>query len=103
MSPHGRIAFRRIAEKAAAHSELIVTRWLPDGRREAGEWVSRNPKRADKRLGSFKINLKTGAWGDFATDDRGRDLISLAAFLFDIKQRDAAIRVAEMLGIFPYE
>lgn len=96
------IDFRRVAEEAARRSEAIVQRWLPDGRRESGEWVVRNPKRADGRPGSFKINLRTTLWGDFATGETGRDLVALAAFLFDLKQDDAALRVAAMLGIDPY-
>jgi hypothetical protein len=96
------IDFRRIAAEAAQRSEMIVQRWLPDGRRESGEWVARNPKRADGRLGSFKINLRTTLWSDFATGESGRDLIALAAFLFDLKQDRAALRVAEMLGIDPF-
>lgn len=97
------IAFRRIAEAAAARSESILPRWLPDGRREAGEWTARNPKRADAHLGSLKINMKSGLWADFATGDRGRDLIALAAWLFNLKQDEAALRVADMVGIDPYE
>lgn len=96
------IDFRRIAEQAAQQSEAIALRWLPDGRREAGEWVARNPKRADGRPGSFKINLRSTLWSDFATGETGRDLIALAAFLFDLKQDQAALRVAAMLGIDPY-
>ncbi len=96
------INFRRVADEAAANAESIVFRWLPDGRREAGEWTARNPKRADKRPGSFKINLRSGKWGDFASGDTGGDLIALAAWLFDLKQDEAARRVAEMLGIDPY-
>lgn len=103
MSLRRSINFARIAQEAAARSEDILPRWLPDGRREAGEWVARNPRRADKRSGSFKINLRTGRWGDFASGDTGGDLISLAAWLFDMKQDQAALRVAEMLGISPYE
>lgn len=98
-----RIAFDRIASAACGSAEAIVTRWLPDGRREGREWVARNPKRGDSRPGSFKVNLSTGRWGDFATDDKGGDLISLAAFLFDRKQDEAAKRVAEMLGVSAYE
>lgn len=97
------IAFRRIAESSARSADLIVRRWLPDGRREGGEWVARNPRRADHRAGSFKINLRTGRWGDFATGDSGGDLISLAAFLFDLNQAEAALRVAEMLGVDPFD
>lgn len=50
-------------------------------------------------LGSFKVNMRTGAWGDFATDAAGGDLISLAAYLEDLTQRQAANRLAKMLGV----
>ncbi|TBW33809.1 hypothetical protein EYW49_19615 [Siculibacillus lacustris] len=39
-----RIAFQRIAAAALARSDAIVSRWLPDGRREGAEWVARNPR-----------------------------------------------------------
>jgi hypothetical protein len=97
------VAFRRIADAALDHADTIVRRWLPDGRRESAEWVAINPARVDHRRGSFKVNLRTGAWADFAVNHRGGDLISLAAYLFRISQRDAALRVAEMIGIDPYE
>jgi hypothetical protein len=97
------IAFQRVADAAARQSRAILSRWLPGGREDAGEWIARNPKRPDRKPGSFKINLKTGRWGDFATGDKGGDLISLAAFLFDLDQAKAALRVAEMLGVDPYE
>jgi len=98
-----RIAFRRIAGAALDHADTITRRWLPAGRREGAEWVSLNPTRNDRRAGSFKVNLETGAWSDFATGDSGGDLISLAAYLFRIRQSEAALRVADMLGISRYE
>lgn len=98
-----KIAFRRIADGALSHADAIVQRWLPDGRREGQEWVARNPKRADHRPGSFKVNLHNGRWGDFSSGDKGGDLVALAAFLFSLNQADAAKRVAEMLGLNPYE
>jgi hypothetical protein len=94
-----RVEFRKISQAAAARADAIVRRWLPDGRREGHEWVARNPSRNDHHAGSFKINMRTGAWGDFATGDRGGDLISLAAFLFRLTQAEAAQRIADMLGI----
>lgn len=94
-----RIDFRRIADAAAAQADSIVLRWLPDGRRDGREWVARNPRRDDHRPGSFKVNLRSGAWSDFATGDKGGDLISLAAYLFGLNQVEAARRVADMLGI----
>ena len=65
--------------------------------------MARNPRRQDKRPGSFKVNLQTGKWKDFATGDRGGDLVSLAAYVADVSQRDAAIRLAEGMGVHPYE
>jgi hypothetical protein len=82
---------------------LMVLRWLPDGRREGAEWVCRNPTRDDRRRGSFKVNVINGKWGDFATGERGGDLVSLAAYLFKLSQADAARKVADMLGVEPYE
>jgi hypothetical protein len=49
------------------------------------------------------VNVTTGRWSDFATDHRGGDLVSLGAFLHRMSQADAAKRIAEMLGIDPYE
>jgi hypothetical protein len=98
-----KIAFARIAAAALSNSELIVRRWLSDGRRDGAEWVARNPTRADRKPGSFKINLRTGAWADFAIGRKGGDLISLAAFLFGLSQADAAVRIADMLGVNRYE
>jgi hypothetical protein len=100
---HRRISFRRIADTAARRAETIVRRWLPDGCREGAEWVAINPTRADSRKGSFKVNLSTGRWSDFATGDGGGDLISLAAYLHRLDQAAAARRVAEMLGINPHD
>jgi hypothetical protein len=98
-----RISFDRVAGAACLQAETICGRWLPDGRRNGGEWVARNPRRVDHKPGSFKVNIRTGKWGDFSSGDRGGDLVSLAAFLFQLSQRDAAIRVAEMIGIDPFD
>ena len=103
MSDARKIAFRRIAEAALGRADTIVRRWLPDGRREGAEWVCRNPTRDDRRRGSFKVNVKTGKWGDFATGDRGSDFVSLAAYLFNLSQKAAALKIADMIGVEPYD
>ena len=103
MSSHGRIAFARIAHAALAHADTLARRWLPSGQREGVEWVSLNPTRTDKRRGSFKVNLRTGRWCDFATGHAGGDLIALAAYLFHLDQVNAARKIAAALGIDPYE
>jgi hypothetical protein len=101
MTKHRPIAYRRIAEVARANSAAVVRQWLPAGKRVGHEWTALNPRRADRHLGSFRINLRTGAWADFATDDHGGDLISLAAYMFGLNQAEAALRIAQMLGVDP--
>jgi hypothetical protein len=103
MSAPRKIAFRRIADTALAHVDALVRRWLPDGRREGAEWVARNPTRDDRRRGSFKVNVRTGTWGDFATGEAGGDLLALAAYLFHLDQAQAARKIAAALGIDPHE
>ncbi len=94
-----RIDFRQINSRALAVLPDILRRWLPDGRRLGGEWVARNPRRIDLHLGSFRINLGSGKWADFATGDRGGDVISLAAYLGGCSQTEAARRLAKMRGL----
>lgn len=93
------IDFARINSAALGSLPALLARWLPGGRREGCEYVARNPTRADRRPGSFCINLRTGKWADFATGDRGGDVISLAAYLSGQSQTDAARALADMLGV----
>jgi hypothetical protein len=72
-----------------------VREWLPGGRQEGEEWVALNPARPDEHLGSFKVNLCSGVWADFATGDAGSDAVSLLAYLRGLSQADAA---REILG-----
>lgn len=72
---------------------------LGDGKRQGPEWIVLNPRRPDKSPGSFSINATTGEWGDFAIGAKGRDLVSLAAYLWDEKQGEAGRRLADHFGI----
>jgi hypothetical protein len=99
-TPQGRrLDFERINRAALSRLPDLLARWLPGGRTEGREYVVRNPRRDDRRPGSFKINLDSGRWADFATGDKGGDPISLAAYLANCRQIDAARRIAAMLGI----
>jgi hypothetical protein len=93
------IDFERTNRAALEALPDLMLRWLPDGHRAGREWIARNPRRNDRRPGSFRINLSTGKWSDFATGDAGGDPVSLAAFLGGIGQAEAARRLANMLGI----
>ncbi len=93
------VNIKQVAQSALQSSESVLSHWLPDGKRQGVEWQAINPKRADAHTGSFSVNINTGRWSDFATGDKGGDLISLVAWLDDCSQTKAAKSLALFLGI----
>ncbi len=91
-------AFQAVNHAALRALPALLSRWIPDGTIRGREYVARNPRRTDAHAGSFSININTGRWADFATGDRGGDVISLAAYLFDISQGESCKRISAMLG-----
>lgn len=98
-----RIDFSGINRVAMSRILDLLARWLPDGRLDGREYVARNPRRPDKRLGSFRINVDSGRWADFAIGAKGGDMVSLAAYLAGEGQGVAAGKLADMLGVPLYE
>ncbi len=92
-------SIKQVAAAALSSIERILSHWLPDGKRNEHEYQALNPTRTDSKLGSFSINLNTGAWSDFATNDKGGDLVALVAYLEGVKQGEAAKLLAEFLGM----
>ncbi len=99
MRTHSQIDFESINRAALACLQELCARWLPDGRRRGHEYVARNPRRVDRRAGSFSVNLVSGRWADFAVGARGGDPVSLAAYLSGLGQAAAARQLADMLGV----
>ena len=95
----GRINYSAVHRAALANALELCHQLLPGGRRAGNEYLALNPKRADRAIGSFRINLKTGKWADFATTDRGGDFVSLVAWLYDLRQSEAAVRLASLLNV----
>lgn len=93
------IDFGSVKAAALASIDAVLNRWAPGGKRQGDEYLPTNPTRADSKAGSFSINLKTGAWGDFATGDKGGDLVALVAYIDGVKQSEAAARLAAFLGL----
>lgn len=91
------IDFAKINTAALPRLEDLLTRWLPGGRVEAGEYVCASLEGGQGR--SCSVNLDTGAWGDFATDAKGGDPISLWAAIRGVKQGEAARELARDLGL----
>jgi hypothetical protein len=94
----------RLRSIFAPHTQGLVQQWLPQGRREGQEWVALNPTLPDGSPGSFKINLRTGEWSDFATGNKGGDVISFRAYLNGNlgvagAQVAAAKEIAKTLGV----
>lgn len=90
----------RVAAAALASFDAVID-WLglSNGKRQAQEWVTLNPHRPDNSPGSFSINSTTGGWGDFAVGAKGGDLVSLTAYLKDVRQIEAANQLGAFLGI----
>jgi len=91
-----RIDFDQINRAALANLSAVLARVLLSGKQVHREWVALNPRRADRRLGSFRVNRYNGRWADFATGDKGGDPISLVAYLEGVSQAEAARRLGGM-------
>lgn len=96
------IDFSRIAREALSSADRLVPFWCPGGHKAGAEWKAPNPTRNDQHIGSFSVNLNSGVWADFATDDKGSDLISLKAYLTGCGQKEAARALADELRIDPH-
>lgn len=91
--------FDLVNRSALAVLPAVLGRILPNGKTVAGEYVVLNPTRADRRAGSFKVNMLSGRWADFATGDKGGDVVSLVAYLEGVTQAKAGRLLSEMLGL----
>jgi len=88
--PARHIHFAAVSAACLPHLPKLLQHWLPDGRAIGGEWIALNPTRDDRRPGSFKVNMTTGRWADFATSDTGGNVVSLFAYLNGLSQLEAA-------------
>lgn len=91
--------FKHVAGAALSSINQVLAHWLPGGKREGKEYISVNPIRADQKAGSFSVNLNNGIWSDFATGDKGGDLIGLVAYLEGVSQGQARDQLAQFLGL----
>lgn len=82
------IAFETLAAHLISRSVELLQQWFPNGRRIGREFcigdLQGNPGQ------SLKVNLDSGLWQDYATGQKGRDLIALYAAIHSLGQIDAA-------------
>ena len=95
-APRGTLGFKIIAKAALPHAVAICERLLPGGKLRGHEWVCGNLRGEPGE--SCSVNTNTGCWSDFATGQKGGDLISLAAAVHGLSQVDACRKLATMLG-----
>lgn len=101
MAEHETFAkIRRVSAAALEYAELLLSEWLPEGKRQDNEWQARNTVRGDRHAGSFGVSLTSGKWNDFADSEaRGSDLVSLLSYLRGCRQVDAAMEIDARLGL----
>ena len=91
------IRFRELAEALLSRAETLVPLWLPGGTRSGHEWVCAGLSGGHGTSCSVNISggsKKCGHWADFATDERGKDLVGLYAAIHGIDQGKAAVQLA---------
>lgn len=76
----------------------VVRKLLPKGKIQGHEYVALNPTRHDRNLGSFRINLITLKWADFATNDKGGDLVSLWSYICKTSPEEAEKELLKIIG-----
>ena len=91
------VDFERINRAALAVLPALLQRWLPGGRVVGREWTCGSLR--GEAGDSCRVNLGTGRWADFATGERGGDVVALAAAVHRLTQLEAARRMASMLGL----
>jgi len=97
--PNPLLDFQALQQQMLPQLASIIPQLLPDGMMRGCEYIALNPKRSDRRLGSFKVNTRTGRWCDFATGDAGGDIISLCAYLHNLSQHKAALYLIDKLDL----
>jgi putative DNA primase/helicase len=93
------IDFEGINSAALRNARSLLPELIPGGKFRSLEYVVLNPRRNDKKPGSFTVNYRTSVWKDFATNDGGSDLISLVAYIRGIDQGAAARELADKLCV----
>jgi putative DNA primase/helicase len=82
-----KLDFNALAQRLLVSSETLVPQWLPGGRRRGHEWVCGDLSGGEGA--SLSVNLLSGRWADFATSDRGGDLVDLYAAIHELTLGEA--------------
>lgn len=94
-----KINFKGINDQLLSECPFILQSWLPGGSLIGKEYCCADIHGGAGR--SLKVNIDTGKWADFATGDKGGDLISLYAAINNLSQSEAAkeLRIYEPINL----
>ena len=84
---------KQIAESLAPSQETILTQICPGGTISGREYMAGSINGGPGK--SFSLNLTTGKWADFATGEKGGDIIALYAAVNRINNAEAARTLQE--------
>lgn len=96
MNGNDKLDFKEINEALLRRSRELLPKWLPGGKIEGREFKCGSLR--GESGSSLSVNLETGLWADFASNDKGGDLISLYAAIEGIGQGAAAKRLKDDMG-----
>ena len=85
-----------------SQAKTLIPSWLPNGKFKGREYVALNPTRCDQHLDSFSINTVTGEWSDFATGDKGSNLVSLYCYVHQVPFHQALDQIQASIQPFSH-
>ena len=90
--------FEALAAVLLAMAESLVHQWLPGGVMRGHEYQCASVQGGAGT--SFSVNLNSGKWADFASGEKGGDLIGLYMACFAVQSMThAAVQIARELGL----
>lgn len=90
------IDFEKTRAEITPYIETLIERWLSAGKRNGRYWMVGSLMNEPGE--SLAVDLQNGIWKDYATGEKGGDLISLWAAMHRIEQLEAAKQVLEQIG-----
>lgn len=92
----GELDFAGLAGVLLARWEQFLPTWVPGGKLIGREYTAGSVRGGPGN--SFSFNTQKGYWADFATDERGGDMIALYAANQNISNGEAAKRLADLIN-----
>lgn len=88
--------FKGLNQTLLSRASEVLSVWLPGGRVQGNEYSCGDLSGSEGD--SLKVNINKGVWQDFATGEKGADLISLYAAIENLKPGEAAKKLAASTG-----